>query len=242
MPGKADFFNSGFSRAFSVPAGEERPGFATGRSCLVDPCKNSNLSYTSPGNKENICSRKGDRMIRKVLQAVLVVLLLSGCAAYEHPGDTTDAGRPPVILATYAPEVIRPGSVWRVYLKATDPDGDMKEIVAVVWQTGFGYYPTDITRIKKDDAKEVAGYLFLNTPPEPTLLSDQFTLTLLVRDRQGNKSEPVEVHFHFDYVPPAKLPESWQPVAENRLGGILIKIQSSFRYNQGGEGDSYNLF
>ena len=127
-------------------------------------------------------------MLKKVVQAVLVSLLLCGCAAYQHPGDTTDADHPPVIVATYAPEVIRPGSVWRVYLKATDPDGDMKQIDAVMWQTGFGYYPTDITWIRKDDAKEVAGYLYLNTPPEPTLLSDRFVLTLLVLDRQGTST------------------------------------------------------
>jgi hypothetical protein len=178
-------------------------------------------------------------MIRRLVQAVLVFLLLSGCAAYQHPGTTTDAGQPPAIVATYAPEVIRPGAVWRVYLKVTDADGDMKDIAAVMRQTGVGYYSTDITRIKKGEAKEVAGYLFLNTPADPTLLSDRFTLTLLVRDRQGNKSEPVDVLFHFDYVPPEKLPPSWQPVAENRLGGILIDIQSSFRYNQG-QGNDYS--
>ena len=181
-------------------------------------------------------------MMKKVVQAVLVLLMLPGCAAYQHPGDTTDTGQPPVILATYAPAVIRPGAVWRVYLKATDADGDLKEIVAVMWQTGFGYYPTDITWIRKDDAKEVAGYLYLNTPPEPTLLSDRFVLTLLVLDRQGNKSEAVEVPLHFDYVEPEKLPEAWQPVADNQLGGILIRIQSSFRYNLGGEDNGYNPF
>jgi len=172
-------------------------------------------------------------MFKNNLLVILSLLLLSGCAAYQQPGDTIEPGRPPVILATYAPEVIRPGAVWRVYLKATDGDGDMKDIAAVMWQTGFGYYSTDVTRIKQGDAKEVAGYLFLNTPPDPTLLPDRFTLTLVVRDRQGNKSEPVEVRFRFDYVPPEKLPESWQPVADNRLGGILIDIQSSFRYNLG---------
>ena len=181
-------------------------------------------------------------MIKKMVQAVLVFLLLPGCAAYQQPNDTTDGDRPPVILATYAPEVIRPGAVWKVYLRAADPDGDMKEIDAVIWQTGFGYYSTDITWIKKDDAKELAGYLYLNTPVDPTLLSDRFILTLLVRDRQGNKSEPVEVPFHFDYVPPEMLPASWQPVANNQLGGILIKIQSSFRYNLGGESDGYSVF
>ena len=181
-------------------------------------------------------------MIKKVVLAVLVFLLLSGCAVSQHPGETTDADHPPVILATYASKVIRPGSVWKVYLKATDPDGDMKQIDAVMWQTGYGYYPTDITWIKKDDAKEVAGYLYLNTPPEPTLLSDRFILTLLVVDREGKKSEPVKVPLQFDYVPPEKLPEAWQPVADNQLGGILIRIQSSFRYNLGGEDNGYNPF
>ena len=181
-------------------------------------------------------------MMRKVCQALVVFLLLSGCAAYQHQGETADTGHPPIILATYAPEVIRPGAVWRVYLKATDADGDMKDIAAVMRQTGFGYYSTDITWIKKGDAKEVAGYLYLNTPVDPTLLSDRFILTLLVEDRQGHKSEPVKVPFHFDYVEAEKLPESWQAVAENRLGGILIKIQSSFRYNLGGESDGYSVF
>jgi len=189
-----------------------------------------------------MCSRKGHSMIKKVVQALLVFLLLPGCAAYQQPNDTSDADHPPVILATFAPEVIRPGAIWRVYLRAADPDGDMKEIDSVVWQTGFGYYPTDITWVKKDDAKELAGYLYLNTPPDPTLLSDRFILTLLVKDRQGNKSKPVEVPFHFDYVPPEKLPESWQQVADNQLGGILIKIHSSFNYNLGGEGDGYSIF
>lgn len=178
-------------------------------------------------------------MFKKKLIVSLSLLLLSGCAAYQHPGDTIQPGQPPVILATFAPEVIRPGAVWRVYLKATDADGDMKDIVAVMRQTGFGYYSTDITRIKKGDAKEVAGYLFLNTPTDPTLISDRFTLTLLVRDRQGNKSEPVDLPLHFDYVPPEELPQSWQAVAENRLGGILIDIQSSFRYNLG-QSDGYS--
>ena len=52
-------------------------------------------------------------MIKEVVQAVLVFSLLSGCAAYQHPGETADADHPPVIVATYAPEVIRPGSVDR---------------------------------------------------------------------------------------------------------------------------------
>ena len=180
--------------------------------------------------------------MRKVVQTVLVFLMLLGCAAHQQPDGTTNVDRPPVILATYAPEVIRPGAIWRVYLRATDPDGDMKEIDAVIWQTGYGYYSTDITRIKKGDAKELAGYLYLNTPPDPTLLSDRFILTLLVVDREGNKSEPVEVPFHFDYVEPEKLPESWHDVAGNRLGGILVKIQSSFRYNLGGDRDGYSIF
>ena len=95
---------------------------------------------------------------------------------------------PPVILDSYAAKSIRPGASWRVYLKAQDADGDIKDIAAVLWQAGVGYYSTDVTVIKGADRKDFAGYLFLFTPADPTLLWDEFKLTLLVRDCQGNKS------------------------------------------------------
>ena len=65
-------------------------------------------------------------MMKKVVQAILVFLLLPGCAAYQQPNDTTHADQPPVILATYAPEVIRPGAVWKVYLRAADPKQEQR--------------------------------------------------------------------------------------------------------------------
>ncbi len=103
----------------------------------------------------------------------------------------------------------------------------------MLWQAGIGYYSTDITVIKDTERKDFAGYLFLNTPADSTLLWDELKLTLLVRDCQGNKSEPIHFPLRFDFVPKEELPGEWQEVANNRLGAIMIDIESAQRFGSG---------
>ena len=174
-------------------------------------------------------------MLKKVSIVIPLVLLLAGCATCKDVAkkSTDEQDEPPVILDSYAAKSIRPGANWRVYLKAQDADGDIKDIAAVLWQAGVGYYSTDITVIKGADRKDFAGYLFLFTPADPTLLWDEFKLTLLVRDCQGNKSEPINFPLRFDYVPKEEVPGEWQKAANYRLGVIMIDIESSQRFNSG---------
>jgi hypothetical protein len=135
-----------------------------------------------------------------------------------------------VILDSYAASVIRPGGTWRVFLQAKDDDGDMKDIAAMLTQTGVGLYSTDFTPIKQEDSKKLGGYLYLSTSiRERNLINDRLTLKLMVRDCQGNKSEPAEFHLRFDYVPPEKIPEKWEKLANRQLGPIMIDIGPSVR-------------
>jgi hypothetical protein len=172
-------------------------------------------------------------MFKKNLIVILWLLLLAGCTTCKGVKTAPGGGEPPIILDSYAAKSIRPGVSWRVYLRTQDVDGDIRDIVAVLWQSGVGYYSTDITPVKGADQKDFAGYLFLNTPADSTLLWDEFKLTVLVRDCQGNKSEPINFPLRFDYGAKEELPGEWQMSANHQLGAIMIDIQSSSRYNSG---------
>jgi hypothetical protein len=54
----------------------------------------------------------------------------------ESNGQAQTKGSPPVITSSYAQERIRGGEEWRVYISASDPDGDMSKIYCVIDQPG----------------------------------------------------------------------------------------------------------
>jgi len=168
-------------------------------------------------------------MLKRVLIAIALSLMTWGCGASTQYGTETQVVNPdaPVIIDYYAAEVIRPGATWRVYLHAKDNDGDMRSIASVLSQTGHRPYPTDITTIDRKNAGEVAGFLFLRTPRDRHLSRDRFTLRVMVRDSQGNRSEPVELPLRFGNVPPAETPEKWAKKADQNLGALQIRIRSS---------------
>ena len=166
--------------------------------------------------------------------ALSLIVLGSGCS--KQFGTKTQEVNPdaPVIIDYHAAEVIRPGDTWRVYLHARDKNGDMRNIVARLSQTGHGVTGTSSTRIEEKHVGEVAGYLALRTPRDRNLGRDRFTLMVLVRDSQGNRSESVELPLRFGNVPPAEIPEEWEKIADRRLGFIMVTIESSFQRRRGG--------
>jgi len=135
-----------------------------------------------------------------------------------------------MIIDSYAASAIRPGTPWQIYLHAKDDDGDMKQIVSILTQTGAGSYPTDFKNIKKKDSKEFAGYLWLRTPPDNNFINTTtMNLKIFVSDHQGNNSEPVEFSLQFEMGAAQKLPAKWEKYAKNNLGGILINIRGGRR-------------
>ena len=136
-------------------------------------------------------------MNKKVLTIFVLLLLAMGfttlVAAEVQEGK---AGKGvPVIARSFASKEIRGGDTWKVYLNVSDPDGEMKNIFALVEQPGVGPYPIGITRIKKENRRELSGYIYLNIfTPFSSINSLEFvtlTLTVQVQDRSGNFSQPV---------------------------------------------------
>lgn len=165
---------------------------------------------------------------KRILCALGLTLLLWGCGNLKtYDKVFEERGNVPAIIDSYAPDVIRPGDTWRVYLHAKDEDGDMKHFTSVLWQSGFGYYATDFTVIDGKNSKEVSGYLYLKTPRDDSILGDNFSLKVIVRDRRGNKSEPVEFLLRFGNVPAQEMEAKWEKVADRDLGPIMVNIQGS---------------
>jgi hypothetical protein len=172
-------------------------------------------------------------MLRKVFLAILfTLLLLGGCQKppqfeQEHPGAK---GQPPELIGYYAAEKVRPGETWKIYLKAKDADGDMKYIVAVLFVRGEGSYPTSEIWLKGETRSEFDGHIFLNTPPDETLVSemDTFSVSVFIRDWAGNKSKTIKLPLSFLLgATPEKVPAQWQQAAKQQLGYINNSILST---------------
>jgi hypothetical protein len=178
-------------------------------------------------------------MLKRALIAIALSWIVWGCGTSTQYGTQaqTDKGEPPVIIDYYAAEVIRPGTSWRVYLHARDEDGDMRDIACVLVQRGHGTYPTSVTRLRGRHGEEVAGFLFLRTPVDNDLRKDFFTLRVLVRDGQGNRSERLELPLRFGRGSEQETPEKWKEKADVRLGAIKVEVRSSFVRSRGRRGE-----
>jgi hypothetical protein len=176
---------------------------------------------------------------RPVFIAVLAGLLL-GCGGMEPYGTSTpvDRGQSPIILDAYAAPTISWGSNWMIYVRAKDANGDMKSIGAALWQAGVGYYPTETTTLKEGDWKEFSGYLYLAIPPDSCFYSNEFELTLTVRDSHMNGSRPVKLPLRIDWgVNQQQVPEKWQDEANRQIAALRFNVECSDNYNRSGNFD-----
>jgi hypothetical protein len=123
------------------------------------------------------------------------------------------------------------GNIWRIYVEAEDPDGDMLRIAAVVDQVGYGHYPTDWIYLKPPYQKHFKGYIQWNTfSSKASYLREwtQITLKISVMDKAGNESNEVVFPFSFETgvkgqyqsKPPAPFDQGDLP----RLGYIHIDL------------------
>ena len=129
----------------------------------------------------------------------------------------------PVITHRFASEEIRPGDTWKVYLRAADAEGDMKNIICTVSQAGRGPYPACFVRIPESQRRELNGFLYLNTAGSQVLSFTNLTLQVEVQDRPGNVSRPVA--FPLTFNPRAE--QENPPLGifrEEEVGPIMISL------------------
>ena len=132
----------------------------------------------------------------------------------------------PVITRSFAPEKIRPGDIWKVYLNASDPDGEMQTIVCTLEQPGVGVYPAAFTRVPASARQKLSGYIYLNTVWANGLTGTTLGMTIQIRDKKGNYSATLFFSLTFDQRshpedPPAGV------FQECDLGPIMITLTSA---------------
>ena len=135
--------------------------------------------------------------MRKKLVAGLMILF--GMVSCAHMGGMEEKEKmygknPPVIGQSFASNQCRPGDQWKIYVLASDSDGDMDILSAVVEQPGMASYPASRTKIKGENAKELSGYFYLNTnsPYGSVFLNNlELIVSIQIKDKAGHTSQTV---------------------------------------------------
>jgi hypothetical protein len=137
---------------------------------------------------------------------------------------------PPIITHAFAVEKGHYGHIWKIYIEAEDPDGDMQRIASVVDQPGVGHYPTDWIILKPQYQKHLKGYIQWNTRSISGNLPEWTSITLKVSiiDKAGNESNVLVFPFTFELVGKDpykyKLPPPFDEGDIPRLGYIDIDL------------------
>lgn len=176
---------------------------------------------------------------RKVfwLVSLIVAFMLSNAA---YPGLSGAESRPeargPIITHAFAVEKGYYGYIWKIYLEAEDPDGQMLRIACVVDQVGYGHYPTDWIYLKPQYGKHFKGYIQWNTFSSKTSYLPewtQITLRVSVFDKAGNESNAVVFPFTFEITPGQyayQLPAPFDQGDLPRLGYVAIDLYTPDDY------------
>jgi hypothetical protein len=127
----------------------------------------------------------------RVIFFLILSVLITSCATVAERG-TKPQGSPPVITHSFAATEVSHGDKWKIYVEASDPDGDMRKFVYTIGERGFGrgvYY----VNIRKADRERMLGYLDVIIAPPQTAQAEwgNLTLTLYIRDGAGNSSEKI---------------------------------------------------
>ena len=168
-----------------------------------------------------------------VLLAITILLPYQGWAQlfpYTGGGQPKPGTHAPIITHAFAVEKGYYGYIWKIYIEAEDPDGEMLRIASVVNEVGVGSYPTDWIYIKPQYGKHFVGYIQWNTFSSKTSYLPewtQITLRVSVIDKAGNESNEVVFPITFEvtpnqyaYQPPAPFDQGTLP----RLGHIMVDL------------------
>lgn len=156
----------------------------------------------------------------------MLIFLALGCAAFEPMAvmEQKYGKAGPVISTSFASKQLWPGETWKVYLNASDPDGDMKSIICTITQPGMGTYPPSFVRIREENRKVISGYLYWITGGSNDIRFYPIELTVQIQDMAGHLSTPVSFPLSFRHgIRQEKPPKD--TFQEKELGPIMISLR-----------------
>ena len=160
-------------------------------------------------------------MSKRILVVIVVAVLGLGCAGVGSRAEKS--GSAPVLEKVFVTPEINHGEMLKVYVKASDPDGDIKAVAVETAggksHVGAGYY--SVTRVKKEDRADLSGYFYWDTK-KAVHKNVSGTIEVSLEDYAGNSSTVVSV--------PVKIVESGakfqSPPGEfkdKELGPVMIE-------------------
>jgi hypothetical protein len=163
-----------------------------------------------------------------VFGVLAITLLLYSYGWTQSKPDSTG----PMITNTFAIEKGYYGYVWKIYIEAEDPTGDMHKILAEVDQPGWGPYFPDAIVIKPQNQHHLKGYIQWNTFSKNAAHIRDFTpitLRVSIFDKAGNASNVVVFPFEFvsRSAPKYELPSPFNK-DDMRLGYVNIDLYDPF--------------
>ncbi len=144
------------------------------------------------------------RAFFSLLSSAALSLWMVGCVALDQRGvkelEMAYGPNAPRIEASFAADEVVPGDVWRLYIKGSDQDGDIRFIN--VWMMIPSRTTTPIRlEVAKEQGGHVSGYLTLNTLELGGGIGDlfraRFRFLVSLEDRAGHRSEYVQHYLGF---------------------------------------------
>ena len=146
-------------------------------------------------------------------------------------------GSPPVITHWFASDELHHGDIWKIYLEANDPDGDMGEFVCIFDQAGYGSYSPNYVLIRGQHREELRGYLnFFSSAGGGLQLPEwtQLSLTVFIRDKGGNASNKIIFPLVLSLGAKQELPPHPFDIGGlEKLGTIMVRLVNPWQYRYG---------
>ena len=165
-------------------------------------------------------------MSKKILWVLAGYFLFTGCAVFTTMQQREEKyGKEiPVIEQSFASPTVRSNDNWRIYLKAYDPDGDIKSVVAYFSGLGGAGQLYSVS-LPKGNGKELSGYVYWFPGPDMGAYSEGL-MTIQVEDMAGHFSKAVSFPMRIEssgeqQAPPRGVFE------EKNLGPILITVKTN---------------
>ncbi|MGA2318138.1 MAG: hypothetical protein ABSG71_17415 [Thermodesulfobacteriota bacterium] len=157
------------------------------------------------------------KLLTRFFSILCIVTIIIG---FKTPSQAQTKGELIVNFA-YAPEKIRQGDTWKIYLSVIDPEGNMHQVVCRIEQPGESYFKPSLIYLKRGMEKQFTGYFALYTQTFYEL--DDFVLALSILDRAGNVRKTLRFPLEFDGGEPMKpLPPDIERDLNRRIGMIDV--------------------
>ena len=158
--------------------------------------------------------------MRKGILLVLVLGLMVFCATKDSIAQAQ--GAKPVIEKVWVSPVTPTGTLLKIYIKASDPDGDMKWLyisAGVGKQSVLGAVPI---RLKGESAKSLNGYVYWDSS-RVTAGKVSATAEFSVEDTKGLESEAKSVTLELKKGKDVKAEKAPSDFQEKEIGPIMMR-------------------